>query len=127
MRQRDGFVSNSSSSSFIIGVKGKLTEEKIMRSFQVGEKSPLFKLAKGMAKIMLDSEKYTLKEFLDDRAVDFEDLSEIEKKIFDQGYTFYQGYASDECSDDLGAEPALCCLEITYEDEEIIISKESRY
>jgi len=35
MKTRNGFVSNSSSSSFIIGVNGDLTEDKIMKVFNI--------------------------------------------------------------------------------------------
>lgn len=124
MKIRNGFVSNSSSSSFIIGVKGELTEEKLMKSLKVDVNSPLYPLAKGMAQVMLKSEEFTLEELLKDRGCDVVDLTSLEKKIFDKGFKLYQGYAADDGCD---PELALCNLSIDYADDEIIISKENSY
>jgi len=54
MKIRNGFVSNSSSSSFIIVMKNnqKLTKESLIESFEVSEKSPLFGFAENLAKFL---------------------------------------------------------------------------
>lgn len=127
MKTRNGFVSNSSSSSFIIGVSGELTEEKIMKVFNIANNSPLFGIAKGIAGIMLDAEKYTKEEYFEDRCYeDDSDLTSTEKKIFDKGFTLYSGFASDEDSSN-GIETALCNMDLDYEDNEIIMYKEAGY
>jgi len=125
VKTRGCFISNSSSSSFIIGVKGKLTKKKIMKAFRVGEDSPLYSFSEKMADVLLDATSYTKEEHIEDLYLDSEDeIGILEKKIFDKGYTFYSGCASDE---DGGAESALCGMTLDYEDEEIIIYKEESY
>jgi len=129
VKTRGCFVSNSSSSSFIIGVKGSLTKEKIMKAFRVGKDSPLYSFSERMAEVMLEADSYTQEEHIKDHYLDSEDdIGTLEKKIFDKGYTFYSGSASDEDSGSYGgAETALCGMTIDYEDEEIIIYKEESY
>ena len=125
MKIRTGFVSNSSSSSFVIGVKGELTEEKVMKAFGVGEKSVLYKLAKEMAKLMVDlSEELSEKEMMSD---DYHYGLEEEKvlQLIKKDFKFYKGSAS---SDGEPVECALCeAVGIEYEDDEIFISKEEAY
>lgn len=53
MKIRKGFVSNSSSSSFVIGIKdGELSEEKLLEVLNVPKDSPLFPLANQVAKFL---------------------------------------------------------------------------
>ena len=122
MKTRNGFVSNSSSSSFIIGVDGELTEDKIMRAFKIDKKFPLYEIAKNIAGILMGADAYTMEEYLEEYCYeDSSDLNETEKKIFDKGFTFYSGSASDDSCDGNGAESALCNMVLDYEDDEIII------
>ena len=56
MKIRNGFVSNSSSSSFlIISKNGKLTKDMLMKSFGVEKGAVLYNFAKNMAKEMFES------------------------------------------------------------------------
>ncbi|MDR2458367.1 MAG: hypothetical protein LBD41_07865 [Clostridiales Family XIII bacterium] len=59
MKIRNGFVSNSSSSSFIIGFKGSLTKEdfekKIQEKFSISENHPLFKFVNLLIEQILSS------------------------------------------------------------------------
>lgn len=126
MKTRSGFVSNSSSSSFIIGVNGELTEEKIMKAFNIGKDSPLYRIAKSMAGVLMSADPYTLEELIEDRCYeDKDELDDNEKKIFEKGFIFYSGYASDDSGD--SGESALCDTDLDYEDDNLIIFKESGY
>jgi len=109
-------------------VKGKLTEDKLMRALKVGEDSPLYHFAKEMAEVLLGAEEFSKPEYMKNRYYDDEsDLDPIEKKIFDKGFTLYSGSAADDGYGSSGAETALCELDLDYEDEELIIFKESGY
>lgn len=121
MKVRIGFVTNSSSSSYIIGVHGELTEEKLWRMFGVKEGSLFAPFAKELVRfIVRDAQKYTKEEALVER----DELWGVLPKIFDSGMTCYIGWASDQ---DSSIENALCEMEIHYEDENLILEKEGSY
>ena len=135
MKIRNGFVSNSSSSSFVIVSKdGELTQEKLLKAFEVSEKSPLFTLAKEIAGTMMNADEYTSEKFLDNFAYgdsleekekefkeDYPEYYEIYEKAKNNGWKIYMGYA------DSYDEAALCEMTLHYEDDELLIDKEGGY
>ena len=133
MKTRTGFVSNSSSSSFIIGVKnGELTEKKLQKLFKIEKGSVLQPLVDGLIEFIIsDACPYTRKGYLEERC--YEDLEELAdckegkkaKEIFEKGYTFYEGHASNE--DDNAMSYAMVEMDIDYEDDEIIFFKEAGF
>lgn len=121
MKVRMGFVTNSSSSSYIIGVHGELTEEKLWWMLGVKEDSLLAPLAKELVKIIVhDAEKWSKEDVLEE----WEELWGILPEIFDSGMTCYIGDASDQ---EGGAEAILCEMAIHYEDENLIFEKGGSY
>jgi len=131
MKIRNGFVSNSSSSSFIIASKEKLTKEKLMEYFNVSEKSPLYKVAKDISKALIDmSELKTIDEIKEDYCFDDEnELDEcndgIFKKAKDKDFKYlYQGMAGN---DGEAIENMICEMEMNYDGDDLIIWKEGGY
>ena len=139
MKIRNGFVSNSSSSSFlIISKNGELTKDVLMNAFDIKEGSPLYPIAKQMAKEMVDScDKYTIEEYMDNYQSNWENLPEeeyinnfkedypeiyenVEKLKSNNNWKIYYGSA-DSCY-----QPALCEMELKYEDDNILIEKRRR-
>lgn len=59
MKIRNSFVSNSSSSSFIIWYKGELTKENIIESLGVDKNNPLYFFAEDLANYITKERKYT--------------------------------------------------------------------
>ena len=128
MKTRSGFVSNSSSSSFIIvSKKGSLTKEALLNMFDVPKTSLMYPIAKDFARILMDnSEKTTLKQLLSDYcAENIEDLSEMHQKALKSGGTIYTGSVSNESDD--GLEIGLVDMALNFEDENIVVQKEAGY
>lgn len=133
MKIRHGYVSNSSSSSFIVGVKGgKLSVEHLMEAFQVPESSPMHKIARDFAATMYNLSNEvtleTLRETYYEKDATLESLAANgckEAKMLLAGYRVYQGWASDE--DSSGAESYLCNTEIDYESDAVYVYSEGGY
>ena len=124
MKIRMDFVTNSSSSSFILGVKGDLSREEILRLLKVPEDSVLRGMAEKFASIIYSgARKFDLDKKLKD--YDCDDISElptiynvINKK---SSFTFYEGTIWDD-TDYTSA--ALCNMDFEYEDENFIFYKD---
>ncbi len=126
MKTRLCFVSNSSSSSFLIAAKEQPTAEQLLEVFNVGKESPLYPMAKEMAKVLVDRmdtfERYygdygeTLRDYFPDKLVD---------RIEAKDYKTWHGSVSDECTD--GAERALVEVDFDYECFDFILHKEGGY
>ena len=131
MKYRAGFVSNSSSSSFIVAVKGdgKLDVDTLVGLFQVPQNSPLHKIAIDMAQVIIDrSHLYDEKEIK--YQFGYESLEEALRegnrhaRLISDGFTVYSGYASDE---DGGIEAMLCNTKINFESEDVVMYCEGGY
>lgn len=134
MKIRHGYVSNSSSSSFIVGVKeGKLTVEHLMEAFQVPESSPMSGIARDFAETMYNLSNEVTEEGLRDDYCYDESISLEEMagrgvkaaKLMLKGYKVYQGWASDEGTD--GAENYLCRTAINYEGDTVYVCSDGGY
>lgn len=117
MKIRLGMVSNSSSSSFIIGCKDKPTKTKLLKAFKVSKDSVFYDLAEGMSDCMVEVKEIGP----EDRECYDEELM---TKIADKGFKTYVGYAAN---DNGSVEECLCDISLDYEDDDIIIYKEGGY
>lgn len=140
MKIRNGFVSNSSSSSFIVMMKNnkEMTEESLLETFDVSEKSPLYSFAKDLAKWMNNNLEeqdikgihgnwvgnYKNKELTEDEMIQeiVDDYGGINKedleKVKTKEYRFYEGSASDE---EGGLEAYICNTEFDIDTETLKI------
>lgn len=127
MKIRMDFVTNSSSSSFILGVKGELTKEKILNMLNMPEKSPLREVAEEIAdSIYSSSGKFDLKQMLEDYGCeDASELPDVYKKAIENNkLVFYEGEIYDESN---SVDSFLCDMAFDYEDENFIFYKEGGY
>lgn len=124
MKVRNGFVSNSSSSSFLIGCKGALTPDRLIGVFKVDAGSPLFNIAESFAEILCkNATKVTLKSLLNEYCYDEDD--DLVREVLKKNLDIYTGYVSDEAGDSL--EAAMCNIGIKYESDDFILYKEEGY
>lgn len=137
MKIRNGFVSNSSSSSFIIATKDDMESNftEVLEGIKTTDDFPMKELVERFISIITgafvdNAEKYTLKEYLDDRCWEedeFEDdYPEIYDKVKNHGWKLYDGSVSDQDGEDVGA-MMLVGMEIKYSTDEIIIDKDGWY
>lgn len=131
MKIRAGFVSNSSSSSFIVAVRGegKLNVESLVGLFQVPQTSPLYNIAVDMAQVMINrshlfDEEEIVYQFGYKSLEEALESGNRHARLLTDGFTVYGGYASDE---DGGIEAMLCNTEIDFESEDVVLHCEGGY
>ncbi len=135
MKRRYGFVSNSSSSSFIIGSKGELTKEKLFKFLSSGLNLPkdsfVWNLVNGAAETFKDNAKQVTVDDLDDDPyasdewIQDSDYYKRIRKILDSKMRLYTGGVSTDTDDSM--EQYLVDAEFDYESDDLIIWKEGGF
>ena len=120
MKIRSDFVTNSSSSSFVIATKKELTPEKLYEVFEVHKHHPLVNI---IDMIFRSAEKTTEKEFVKEHDYLLEDKEY--QNILGKGYFLYEGSFSDECSSP--TETYLCCTGMDITKKDFIMIHEGGY
>ena len=122
MKVRIGFVSNSSSSSFMVAYR-----EDGLEKFNLPISHPLFNLI-NIKKTILNciSIKYkTIEEYLDDYKKNIDECDPKHIQWLKEGYTIGVGSFSDESSDNL--ERFLCEVAIDFDDVNLKLCKDGGY
>jgi hypothetical protein len=147
MKVRNGFVSNSSSSSFIVIVKSykKISNNMLMKLFDLNENSILYGFASELSDWMLEHLKeMTIKDifnnycYSEDKNLSEEDMIDIIinesypvvakedlEKIKNKEYHYYECSASDDSGD--GLESYLCEKGINVDNDDIFIQSGGSY
>ena len=125
MKIRLDFVTNSSSSSFILGIKGELTKDRLLEVFKVDPISPLYSFAKDLSQLIVNKAngrwgKIDIEELISDYG-SIEELPEKYKKALDNGMELYR-ISADNDSD--GVEMALYNMVLNYISDDLIIESE---
>ena len=134
MKKRSCFVSNSSSSSFVIASKEYLTDKTALKVFKTPQDSVLYPLAVQMSKLIVGRAEggNSFEEWLSEEGLDRDDLlwryGEQDFKLLEEvgkkGRHFYFGAFSAEEYSDYGAETVLNFNGFDYDDDEILFFKE---
>lgn len=85
MKVRQGFVSNSSSSSFIVAVKGEFTRENLLRLFGINNGCLAMIMFNPLLDVILNSRDCEFAEHASSNG--FDDLAEYMEKYPDDPYT----------------------------------------
>lgn len=146
MKVRNGFVSNSSSSSFVVTIKSgeKISKDILMKLFDLNENSILFNFATGLSDWMINNlTEYDIKgiyanyvgsdkNLSDEEMIDeiieqgYPDISREElEKISRKEYRHYEGSACDDSGD--GLETYLCETGINVNNDIIHIQSGGDY
>lgn len=119
MKIRLGFVSNSSSSSFIILSKKELTMELLLEFLIVPEIHPLYDMSKNICKCILSRAKKSIITSPDEyiKNNDIKDNNFIQK--INQGFNVYEGWFFDDGDDVM--ETFLCANGINFKSDDFEI------
>ncbi len=120
MKIRMDFVTNSSTSSYVVGVHGELTKEKVLEAIGVPEDSALYGLSKDLADLIVSgAEEYTKDDMLEDG-----EPYGTAKEIFDAGMRCYTGEAD---SDGEPLEQMLCYTPLYHKSDDLILDAGGGY
>jgi hypothetical protein len=124
MKIRNGFVSNSSSSSFVIAYKGDLKEEldKALK-LPVPENYPLKDLVIDLAAVFFKNVDETFNDVASYEKERYKTDKEV-KKLFEKGFTIATGGFSDDTNSTCSY---LCDQNIYYESDTLVIKQDGGY
>ena len=131
MKIRNGFVSNNSSSSFLILSKEELDKNKLMELFLIPKESPLYIIGEQIADFIISEGRHnSIEEIMYNYGYEEEDLEDhgymanLIKKARDEKWEIYEGYASNE---DSGVGAYFCDIDLDIKTDDLIIYKEGGY
>jgi len=135
MKERLGFVSNLSSSSFILGYKGSEKEryDLLKEAFVFPENYPIKPeedTENSFSKVIDNSIRETfssLEEYFnyEDRECNTDNENKLILDLLKNDFTVSLGSVSDDCGDYL--ESFLCMCDINYKSDKLVIQKEGGY
>lgn len=124
MKIRAGFVSNSSSSSFLVAIKGdvkELDKKLLMKKFKIDPSSPLAEINNEIVECIVNKCQKIDRSYLINEGFSEEDLEDDNRaQLMSDGFSVFEGFMSDESYDN-NVETLLCNYFIKYKDDNVII------
>jgi hypothetical protein len=124
MKIRFDFVTNSSSSSFVIICREELNQKMLYELFQISDNHPLSDLLKDMADIILNKAEKTTREDIEN---DLHYYAEKYEKYMDKNFHWYQGCFEDEGFGSEMAESYLCATDLNIDTDDFVMIHEGGY
>ncbi|MHA1468967.1 MAG: hypothetical protein ACTSSP_00245 [Candidatus Asgardarchaeia archaeon] len=134
MKIRKGFVSNSSTSSFIVGIPKDLSEEEkkiFLINKMGGEKSIFSEMFEPIANLILGGDigeerilEYWGEDSLEGLKENCSDMYDIIMKCREKGLEIHMGSADDQSSD--RSEISFCGMTIYVDEDDFFFDKEGR-
>jgi hypothetical protein len=137
MKLRSGFVSNSSSSSFVIGYRGKLNvarlTEALIGNSVIDRKSFLNNVIEDAIDAFLRADEKTLEDFIEEESdpYDTDKYTQESKyfsavrKIFDSGMTLYMGSMATDSDDAI--DQYLVDVDLDIREDDFVLYKEGGF
>ena len=138
MKIRNGFVSNSSSSSFMVGLPKGLTEKQsidfLIKKMGVDKDSFFYFVAKNIADCILSSKKISkIDQLIDDFGysnyaefrIDYPEIVDLFEKCQEKSMDVFSGSVSNE-SYEIG-EQLFCDMDWQVNDEDFYINKKASF
>jgi len=127
MKIRNGYVSNSSSSSFLICSKEELTKNSLMEISKVDKDSPFYNIIEDIAEFFVNnSEKQTIEKIKEEYTYDNE-IEDYGQKLIDYINNGFNVYTGSACDDEIGIESYICDQYFDIKKENFILKKENSY
>lgn len=134
MKIRNGFISNSSSSNFVLGIKGDLAVERVMKNiFKVNSNSLFFNFAMECTEIFFSFQRsksweefkqYMRQEhYCRDDSLENDECYELQRQLFKDGFDVIYGNIPDRGCDGDQIESLLCKMEIDYKSDSLVLKK----
>lgn len=124
MKIRFDFVTNSSSSSFIIACKKELNQKLLYELFRISEDHPLYDLLKDVVDTILRKAGKTTIEAIKEKGRYYDENFE---KYMLKNFHWYEGSFSDEEYENGMVESYLCETDLNIETDDFIMIHEGGY